>query len=68
MASECIVSPEFVDLREVTVLMLIKNGNLYVSEIDLFAAVKRWAVEECERNQMDSTIGTNLRQVREFIN
>ena len=45
--------------------MTIVDGSFdfVIKEADLFAAVQRWAVKECERKEME-TNGGNLRQVR----
>ena len=43
--------------------MLVKDDDIIIREAHLFSAVKRWAVEECKRKEIDSTNGANLRQV-----
>ena len=45
--------------------MTIVDGSFdfVIKEADLFAAVQRWAVKECERKEMEIN-GGNLRQVR----
>ena len=59
---ESFSNAEFDDITESTLLILVKDDDLVISETDLFDAVKRWAVKECGRKEMD-TNGTNLRQV-----
>ena len=56
---ESFSNAEFDDITESTLLILVKDDDLVISETDLFDAVKRWAVKECGRKEMD----TNLRQV-----
>ena len=53
---------EFDDITESTLLILVKDDDLGISELELFDVVKRWAVKECGRKEMDIN-GTNLRQV-----
>ena len=56
---ESFSNAEFDDITESTLLILVKDDDLVISETDLFDAVKRWAVKKCGRKEMD----TNLRQV-----
>ena len=62
---ECFSSPDFEDSLYKSTLMTIVDGSFdfFIKEADLFAAVQRWAVKECERKEME-TNGGNLRQVR----
>lgn len=59
---ESFSNSEFDDITESTLLILVKDDDLVISETDLFDAVKRWATKECGRREMDSN-GINLRQV-----
>ena len=49
-------------------MLIVANDELRIREIDLFAAVTRWAVKECERKEMDSSDSTNLRKVSRRFN
>lgn len=58
-----LASAHFGYIDESALELLVVNENLKINEVDLFIAVKRWAVKECERKEMDSSDATNLRQV-----
>ena len=52
----------FEDITESTLLILVKEDDLVISETDLFDAVKRWGTKECSRREIDVS-GPNLRLV-----
>nr|CAH0102927.1 unnamed protein product [Daphnia galeata] len=52
----------FEDITESTLLILVKEDDLVISETDLFEAVKRWGTKECSRREIDVS-GPNLRLV-----
>ncbi|KAK4005709.1 BTB/POZ domain-containing protein 2-like [Daphnia magna] len=54
--------PPFEDITESTLLILVKEDDLAISETDLFEAVKRWGTKECARREIDVN-GSNLRLV-----
>ena len=62
---ECLFHPEFENITESTLVILVKEDDLDISEIDLFEAVKRWGTKECARREMDVN-GPMLRQVFEL--
>ena len=66
--TECLSTSDFEDIIESTLVLLVKNDGLVIKDVNLFAAVMRWAVKECERREMDSNNGYNLRQVSECFN
>ena len=49
---EAVTSDEFVTLERSLVESVVKREYLHVKEIDLFKAVDRWAIKECERQGM----------------
>ena len=63
---EFLSHPEFENITESTLVMLVKEDDLNISEIDLFEAVKRWGSKECARREIDVN-GPNLRQVFEHL-
>ena len=62
---ECFSSPDFEDSLYKSTLMTIVDGSFdfFIKEADLFAAVQRWAIKECERREMEIN-GDSLRKVR----
>ena len=67
-SAELFSSNEFEDIDESALMLIVANDELPIREIDLFAAVTRWAVKECERKEMDSSDSTNLRKVSRRFN
>ena len=60
---QALESPSFEEITESTLLMLVKDDELTItSEIELFDAVRRWGLKECERKEVES-ISSNLREV-----
>jgi hypothetical protein len=55
-------STTFEEITESTLLILVKDDELSVTEIELFDAIRRWGLKECERKEVES-ISSNLRQV-----
>ena len=60
---ESLLHAEFENITESTLLILVKDDDLAIDETDLFDALKRWAVKECGRRDLDVT-GPHLRQVK----
>ena len=63
-----LASAHFGYIDESALELLVVNENLKINEVDLFIAVKRWAVKECERKEMDSSDTTNLCKVSRRFN
>ena len=63
---ESLFNPEFENITESTLVILVKEDDLDISESDLFEAVKRWGSKECARREIDVN-GPNLRQVFEHL-
>ena len=63
---ESLFHPEFENITESTLVILVKEDDLDISETDLFEAVKRWGTKECARREIDVN-GPNLRQVFENL-
>ena len=61
--NESLLHAEFENITESTLLILVKDDDLAIDETDLFDALKRWAVKECGRRDLDVT-GPHLRQVK----
>lgn len=54
--------PDFEEISESTLLAIVKEKVLSVSELELFEAVKRWAGRQCAQRELEIN-GTNMRQV-----
>ena len=63
MQDSSFLKKEFNDLNESTVLLLVQEENFNVEELNLFVAVKEWAIKECGRRGMEAN-GSTVRQVR----
>jgi hypothetical protein len=59
---EALESATFDEITESTLLILVKDDELSVTEIELFDAIIRWGLKECERKEVEST-SSNLREV-----
>jgi len=59
-----LASAHFGNIDESALELLVVNENLKINEVDLFIAVKRWAVKERGRKGLGSSDANNLRQVR----
>ncbi len=62
---ESFSNPEFEEISESTLLILVKDNDLDISESELFQAVKRWGTKECLRREIEIN-NTNMRQVVPF--
>lgn len=60
---ESFSNPEFEEISESTLLILVKDNDLDISEPELFQAVKRWANKECLRREIEPT-SANMRLVQ----
>ena len=50
---ESLFHPEFENITESTLVILVKEDDLDISETDLFEAVKHWGTKECTRREMN---------------
>ncbi len=57
---------KFEDIAESTLLIIMKEEVLDISEVELFDAAKRWASRQCILRELEVT-GSNLRQVTILI-
>ena len=57
---------DFEGVSESTLLAIVKEKVLYITELELFDAVKRWAGRQCAQRELEIN-GTNMRQVS-YIN
>ncbi len=53
---------DFEEITESTLLIIVKEDLLDISEVELFDAAKRWASRQCSQRDLEIT-GTNMRQV-----
>ena len=53
---------DFEEIADSTLLIIVKEDLLDISEVELFEAAKRWASHQCIQRDMEIT-GTNMRQV-----
>ena len=59
---EAVTSDEFISVERSVVESVVKREVLNVTEVELFKAVDRWAIKECERQGMTSD-GRTKRQI-----
>jgi len=55
-------SPDLEVLSESTLLEIVKDQALNISELELFDTLVRWAGNQCTQNNLEIN-GTNMRQV-----
>jgi hypothetical protein len=60
---QALASAPFEEISESTLLILVKDDELSVTEIELFDAIRTWGLKECERREVDESISPNLREV-----
>jgi hypothetical protein len=53
--SKVLESEHFTELDIETLVLLVKRNSLSIREVSLFHAVKRWAITECSRKNLDQT-------------
>ncbi len=63
---ELLAFPDFEEISESTLLAFVKETVLYITELKLFDAVKRWAGRQCVQKELEIN-GPNMRQVT-YIN
>ena len=61
-ANEVVKSQPFATLDRELLFEVVERDSLVVTEVDLFQAVNRWAVEECHRRGLDGS-GKEKREV-----
>ena len=59
---EVFIHPDFEELSESTLLSIVKEDTLNISELELFDAVKRWARYQCTQRGLEIN-GTHMREV-----
>lgn len=61
--AESLASPDFEDLPKSTVLSIVNDEWLGISELNMFDCVVRWAGYQCTLRDLEIN-GTNMRQVQ----
>ena len=64
---EAVTSEEFFTLERSLVEAVVKRDKLNVKEVELFKAVDRWAIKECERQEITPDGETKRRIIGEEI-
>ena len=64
---EAVTSKEFVTLERSLVESIVKRECLHIKEIELFEAVDRWTIKECERQGMNPSGEAKRRIIGEEI-
>ncbi len=60
---ESLTPPDFEELSEATVMSIVKDEAMNISELKLFDTVVRWAGYQCAQRDLQMN-GANMRQVQ----
>ena len=63
---ECLAPPDFEELSKSTLLSIVKDEAMNISELNLFDAVVRWTRFHCAQRALENN-GTNMRQVYKLV-